>query len=653
MMMSYRMRPSVLNASVVLAIFVASAVSNGPSALAEVAQADRDLLESRFPGVRIAYGDEDEPAVYGRPMTVAAGGEKAVQAWLHHHAGVLGARVADLRIASHHALGGGALSVTVLQQTFDGVPVEGGIGRMVVSGGGRSRVVYAAGRFARRPTLGFPADRVEADAAIRTVRTNPVFSELTEWSPAQLVVFVPGDSFLRNDPVRAWKFHGSTPHGENFAAYTFFVDASNGNLIHVQDEVYQLDIFGHASGKTTPGLLPDLPTNAPVAVNLAELEVQRELSGSALTDAGGDFILSNAGTDPVDVFALLSGPWVFARDSSGEGLRVDQTVTPPGPADLFFNDTPAETTTSQVNAFLHTNATHNFYKQRQPAFTGLDLPLDCFVNMPSTCNAFFTPVGLSINFFASGSGCPNTAYSTVVAHEYGHFIVDRLNLPQGAFGEGFGDCTAILQHDDPVVGREFIGPGTSVRDIVTANKQYPCFGEVHDCGQVLGGVWWDLKLNLQASMGAPMGLDYARQLFTDWSQITIGGRLRNSAHPLTAVEVLTVDDDNADISNGTPHGEAICDAFAAHSISCPGTCDDVNRMRLTCRSGTFTLQATVVTQFSQGTELILTLDGGDPQIATVSRFGRASARWLKVSEGEHQACVQDCPGVCRSVSCEP
>ena len=37
-----------------------------------------------------------------------------------------------------------------------------------------------------------------------------------------------------------------------------------------------------------------------------------------------------------------------------------------------------------------------------------------------------------------------------------------------------------------------------------------------------------------------------------------------------AIEVLTVDDDDGDLGDGTPHYAEICAAFAAHSIDCPG-----------------------------------------------------------------------------------
>ncbi len=51
------------------------------------------------------------------------------------------------------------------------------------------------------------------------------------------------------------------------------------------------------------------------------------------------------------------------------------------------------------------------------------------INLSDSCNAFYDYT--SINFFSSGSGCPNTAFSDVVAHEYGHHMIAGLRFRPG------------------------------------------------------------------------------------------------------------------------------------------------------------------------------------------------------------------------------
>ncbi len=608
-------------------------------------------LMDRFPGLHARVDGEGDISIFGRGMYSAETPEKAAAGFLALYGDALGVAAPDLRIEWQVELGSGNATVFAYRQFVENLPVEYGIARLLVYNGPRSAVVYASGRLVN----GLPGEGTRSDtdgtAAVAAVRGLPDYSFLTVWSQPQLVVYSGETDGLRRAPQRAWKFSGRTEALPGFRAFSFYVNASTGRLIFARNEVYNAaEIAGRVSAMATPGLEPDTPANPPVELGVPALTVRADSGTSAVTGISGHYVLSTSLLSE-DLSAELSGPWVTVRDSLTPLPRLEQSASPPGPADFLFNFAPSEATTAQVNAMIHTSLTHDFFKSRQPSFTGIDLSLNANVNIAANCNAFFTPVGLSINFFNSGGGCVNTAYSSVVAHEYGHFIVNQLSLGQGAFGEGFGDVVAILQYDDPIIGRDFFGPGTFVRDIVGADQQFPCSSENHVCGMVLAGIWWDIKLGLQASLGSQTGLEAARQLFTDWSLITLGGRFRASAHPRTAIEVLTADDNDGDLSNGTPHVDAICDAFAAHNIPCPGSCDALGRVRASCRRGTISMS--VSSDSLAGTPITFVLDGSDAMTVTTNGFGRAVARWRSSAPGAHQVCIEDCPGFCRPVTCEP
>lgn len=624
------------------AVTVATGADPGAEAVAR--------LKERFPGVRTLRTDEGERAVYGRRMSGGATVAKAAATWIQENFDALGDRTSDLRATRAHTIGGGRLAVVAFQQYIDGLPVEDAMARVVVLRGRANEVVYAGGRLARRPEGGFPPIATTAEQVVAGVRGDPNYAGLTEFSAPRLAVFVPEGDFSIQPAIRVWKFSGWGV-GPIDPAFTFFVDASIGRVVHVRDEIHHVDILGQVAGNATPGVRPDVATNPAVRFDLPEIFVEGP-GGTATTDDDGDFQLVNPGSAAVEVEAALAGPWVTVIDNQGENLSVSSTVTPPGPIELFLNAVPSPFTTAQVNGFIHANVAHDFFKSRQPDFTGLDLPIDCNVNIASICNAAFNPFQLSISFFASGGGCVNTAYSSVIHHEYGHFIVNQHDLTQGAFGEGYADCMALMINNDPVVGRDFQGTDQPVRDIVAANQQYPCFGEIHECGQLLAGVWWDIKLNLDAKLGAA-GFEYTRQLFTDWTVITVGGRLRNSAHPLTAVEVLTVDDDDADFGDGTPNRDEICDAFAKHGIACPGSCAGISSLKLRCGLGGGTIRATITSDAPAGTEFTLRLDESPSETVSVSRRGRGSAKFSGVSGGPHTVCVEGCAEVCESVTCNP
>lgn len=558
--------------------------------------AARNLLD-QFPGLQLEMHGSNAMIFYGASMTSGTNPGEAAKNWLTKHTQAFGVPGLDLRLERSHDVAIGSSTVFTYRQFMDGLPVENSLARLLVRRGTASRVVYAAANLAQPPARGFRRDTVGAQAALASVRNLPAYAGLVEWSVPEMVIFNGEEDVTLDAPVRAWKFQGVQPDPSTYEAYSFFVDAAAGTLVHVRNEVYEVGrVNGDASGNATPGLFPDSATNPPVSTDLNTLRVQLDPSETCtqaacsgdwtLTDESANYSIFDRGCASITVrsdlqgspcaIPLPEGPWVDVQNAQGSELvECVNNVQSPATASFFFNNSPSEFTNSQVNGFLHTTLVHDFYKERQPAFTALDRSILCTVNVTGQCNAFFSAANLSINFFKAGGTCPNMAYAHVVAHEYGHFIVNRLGIVQGAFGEGFSDATAILLYDDPRVGLDFPAPGDILRDYSTSNVQYPCCCGSHFCGQLLGGVWWDTNLNLQNALAVTTGLKVTQQLFIDWSQITLGpepGNSNNSAYAGTAIEVLTVDDaryGDSDINNGTPHDCEICDAFAGRNISCP------------------------------------------------------------------------------------
>jgi len=643
-----------LIAPTLCAVVVSALGANQSQAAERKIQRGEDRLLLTYPGLRVHRESMGAVAYFGRAMNSAPNSDAAAQDWLGGNGGAFDVTKPDLRLRYRAPVGSGVTTVYSYQQYVDGLPVEYGQANLVVRGGAQNAsVIYASARLVNKPEGGFRPITVNAADAVAKVQGMSQYRHLSDWSAPSMVVY-PGESDPPPTPIRAWKFTGATTNTPDFDAYTFFVDVSSGDLAYARREVYFHDVQGQVTGMGSPGVLPDEPSNPSAALNLPNLQVNGPHNGTALTDADGNFTLTNAGVGSVDLSADLSGPWVQVLDQQGPNLHVDQTVAAQDDANMLFNDTPSEFTTAQVNAFVHVNTAHDFYKKYQPSFTAIDQQMPTRVNVNLTCNAFFSPSDLSFNFEKAG-GCVNTAYSSVITHEYGHFVVNRLNLRQQAFGEGFGDCMSILIFNDHVIGRDFLQGGVAVRDVEAADQQYPCKGEVHECGQVLGGSWWDIKKALAATLGEDAGLEAARQLFTDWSQITIGIPFgQNSATPKTAIEVLTADDDDGDLSNGTPHESEICAGFARHSIPCPGVCEDVQRIQLSCRSHSGRIRATAVTSDPDGTEIGFTLDdGAASQSATANSRGRATVTFDSVSFTFHKVCIDGCPGVCRTVGCPP
>ena len=549
----------------------------------EVPAATSELL-AQYPGTQTLWQEGRINAIYGMPMTEGDTADAAAEQFVALHKLSLGVPNLELTLKEVSDIDYGRMRVYVYNQSIGGVPVEFGFLRVLVlvnrPGGERPAVVYAGGRLAQGDASSIPADTISSEQALAFVQNIAEWKKLPVWSKPQLVVFYgEGDLPQITTPIHAWKIEGEQPlvgtDGDSRTKHTFFVDAAGTGLKAVRDEICHADVTGVAQAYATPGTSADWSGNAPVLMAFPWLKVGITGGATAFSDATGAFTITNSGTSAVtvgtDTGTAFGGQWVYVNNTNGTGatLTASQTVTPPGPATLVLNPAPSEFLTAQVNAVLAGDVAHNFIKDRAPTYTNLDARLPANVNLTSTCNAYYD--GASINFYRSGGGCNNTAFSNVVAHEYGHHIVNRHGVAQNSFGEGFGDCVGMLAYGDSVVGRYFTTGGGAVRDPDNANIQYPCTGnlEIHYCGQQLAGMWWEVKKNFDTKYGTA-GLERVRQLFVNWHLITAGGESTyNSIGAQTAVEVLTVNDNDGNLNNGTPDYSEIKNAFCAHSVNSP------------------------------------------------------------------------------------
>ena len=169
----------------------------------------------------------------------------------------------------------------------------------------------------------------------------------------------------------------------------------------------------------------------------------------------------------------------------------------------------------------------------------------------------------------------------MIAHEYGHFVLDQLDQFQQGFGEGFADTLAILLFDDSILGQDFLGSGIHARDIGTSDIHFPCAGlEAHCCGQALARMWWDVRTYMTTELSdSAIALEFARELFTSWALMTLGADFvfLESIEPHMAIEVLVLDDDDGDLGNGTPNGCVLCTSLGGRSIPCPSPYDDADQ----------------------------------------------------------------------------
>ena len=365
---------------------------------------------------------------------------------------------------------------------------------------------------------------------------------------------------------------GSVQTLPHYQKHLVIASVATGEILHSEDQiVYFGDVGGTVSGRETSGnRAAECDPEAAAALPYAQVQIVG--GGSVFADANGQFLIPHTGTTGVTVRSLLRGQYFEVRDQSANNSfpQIDLQVTPPGPVNFLHNPTDGQQfANANVNAYYESNLVRDFVLRYEPNFPTIagQTFFDVNTNINSTCNAYYD--GSSINFYRAGGGCSNTSFSDVVYHEYGHHLIAVTGNGQGQLGEGSGDCVGVLIQDEPILGHGFTGNcGSGIR--TAANSlQYPQSGAIHQAGQLLSGCVWDLRNQLIVT--EPQNYrDISAELF--FGMLIVRGQLRpgnTTIDPLITSIYLQLDDDDANINNGTPHYLEIATAFSLHNMDPP------------------------------------------------------------------------------------
>lgn len=296
--------------------------------------------------------------------------------------------------------------------------------------------------------------------------------------------------------------------------------------------------------------------------------------------------------------------------------------TPPG-------GSPGNTRSARTT-YYHLNRAHEAGRGRLPENAWLESKFPAVTNFPSElflgCNALWDGSGVLFTSSALPDGIfPNGCSATgelpgVVVHEWSHGLDDNdANSTVSNPAEGIADIFPALWFDESCIARGFYqgtncSTGTladgldacldcdGVREIDWRKRAEntphtisfidtfcpldllgaggPCLGSPHCEGHLVSEAAWDLAYHdLQ---GAPFNLDQATavelatRLFTvgsglvgSWFQCVPGAGIGDGCNAGGGyLNLLAADDDNGDLTDGTPHMSAIYTAFNRHTIAC-------------------------------------------------------------------------------------
>ncbi len=327
-----------------------------------------------------------------------------------------------------------------------------------------------------------------------------------------------------------------------------------------EELVHTCDVTGTVYTRLTPGTLPDTATNPTVQAPLKHVQVS-SAQGNAITDANGNFNIVGASA-PLAVSVKFDGPFTTPTDAQAPVYVLPVTLNAASGNSIVMNSPAQPLYTAESNSMVWIGNLRDYVRGVNPADATADFDAQSNLNLAQTCNAYYA--GSSVNFFAAGGGCVNTAYSTVIAHEMGHWLNDRYSSGNGGdgFGEGNADDWAMYLTDQPIVGQDFFGPGGSIRTGLNTRPfcgdLFPgCYGEVHNDGEVLMGALWKVRARLKTSLGASAGAAAADVLFNSWMNAYNDTQIKS----VIRTHWLVLDDNDGDINNGTPHFADINQGF--------------------------------------------------------------------------------------------
>lgn len=345
--------------------------------------------------------------------------------------------------------------------------------------------------------------------------------------------------------------------GTRPAQYTTYVDGNTGVLLHRYDDVR----YGHR-GQVSLGYEPRTVGDPVMSAPLRESFVGTSTFRRTLTDADGNY--NYQGRNVSSLKTMLMGPIAVVQDDGGADLSAsfDTDGAVGNDFDWGYGDVVPM---SATNTYHHTQVVWDRAFKITPDLPELQSRMTVNVEINDSCNAFYN--GRSINFFKDSDECNNTGrLADVVYHEYGHHYHHSLvvtGITDGSIGEGSGDYLSATITGEAYMAPGFFKNGAGIRDL-EPDRVYPddLTGEVHADGLIWGGAMWDVRKSLIAELGEEAGVELSDHLF---ATALMGGPSLGTSYE----EVLIADDDDGDLSNGTPNLCLLSEDFGRHGLG-PG-----------------------------------------------------------------------------------
>ncbi|MCG8434365.1 MAG: hypothetical protein MJA83_10075, partial [Gammaproteobacteria bacterium] len=345
--------------------------------------------------------------------------------------------------------------------------------------------------------------------------------------------------------------------------WRYFIDARNGNIIQRINTMRAEDVTGTVTGM----ILPEFPSDTPVASPIANMTVQVTQGATtveAQTDDSGNYTATGLAAGTADLQARLVGPNIIVRneETADPDATHAATVSAPGTHDWNWTSDDPSPSDAETNAFYHVNLIREwFLRGGEFDVDPLPNPMPVAVRDGPYCNASAGSDGL---FFGSGrpGRCEDLSLcSDIVYHEYTHRIVEKVygdagvptyfGIMIGAMHEAWADYYGATLTGAPVNGE-----GCDIARDFGTDYRFPddWIGDFHNSGRILSGALWDLRGDLGAAYVDALGLRAMKQATLNFSDY-LGAVLAEDDDPAFSTDPAGANNNPAD---GTPNIDAIC-----------------------------------------------------------------------------------------------
>ncbi len=451
----------------------------------------------------------------------------------------------------------------VFQQRYNGLEVRGGRAHTVFTEGGR---LFAAGSdFYPNISISTTPSLSETEAASIAGNDLGFVGGSDTFEGATLLVLpIENGSAVSYRLVYDVRQHLAEP----FGLWSTLVDAGSGEIVRRENLTRFLTVDGNVDGDVYD---PNYCGNPLVSRPLADHYVNFTGVGTATTDGSGNFSLAGfSGATPWS--AALDGPWAAITDFVGADPSQSGTATPGTFLQVNWNS--GNSGNDERTCFYHTNVIHDYIRSVDPGagLSSLDYQWPVTVSRnDGYCpgNAWYDYNG--INFCSGDATYGNTGeISDVIYHEYGHGITHRVynsqSSPPGDLHEGNSDVIANLLTNESIIGLGFF-LNNCTSGIRNSNNtlQYPAdwTGADHFSGQIIAGVVWDAWKELELTNSAATALQVITDVWHFGRTMTLP-----TTQPDQVLSMLIADDDDGNLTNGTPHWAEICTGASNHGFDC-------------------------------------------------------------------------------------